>query len=403
MAWSKTSEQAKKATLNTPDNEKGSDSNPAAIVNNHEMIFEDEDKDENTTGDGNPSISAQTHSSSNRSIVASVHQSDPARRTIQANASTLRHTSESKCQEPEERGRLHMATHKTSNSNRQTDANGAFSKAVEKKSTSRVSWDNDIKQPASKRHKKPQLQVNMARWKKVEALEDGALAGLESSDKEEREPGEQTNPRRIVTSTQVTAPPVAAATRSNVHAAARGYNTRRDNTTGGGRGRGRGRGHTPGSHCFGAGGGGQSYRTEAPLLQKTPRWLHPIAPRPIWHAAGGTCMLPLTCCATKMVHTTWMFAKTALLQVLKMTRKAQRETPVPSFHTMSDLIKLLAIMLLLHMLDARLSRVRLETTWTDPRGVRQALLPEPTQHCKYLFEMMEPWPGLNQMKRMVMI
>jgi len=139
------------------------------------------------------------------------------------------------------------------------------------------------------------------------------------------------------------------------------------------------------------------------LLRETSRWLYPIAPHPIWHATGGTYLLLLTCNVTEIVHTMWMFAKTVLLQVLKMTRKAQRETPVPSFHTMSDLIKLLAIMLLLHALDARLSRVRLETTWTDPRGVRQALLPEPTQHCKYLFKMMEPWPGLNQMKRMVMI
>jgi len=87
--WSKTSEQAKKAMLNAPDNEKGSDSNPVVIVNNHEMIFEDKDKDEDTTGNGNPSISAETHSSSNRSIVASVHQSGPARCTIQASASTL--------------------------------------------------------------------------------------------------------------------------------------------------------------------------------------------------------------------------------------------------------------------------------------------------------------------------
>jgi len=178
IAWSKTSEQAKKAMLNTPNNKKGSNSNPIAIVNNHEMIFKDEDKDEDTTGNGNPSISAQTHYSSNRSIVASVHQSGPARRTIQVNTSTLRDTSESKYQEPEERGLLYMATHKTSNSNRQIDVNSAFSKAIEKKSTNHVSWDNDIEQPASERYKKPQLQVNMARRKKVEVLEDGTLAGL---------------------------------------------------------------------------------------------------------------------------------------------------------------------------------------------------------------------------------
>jgi len=66
-----------------------------------------------------------------------------------------------------------MATHKTLKSNRQIDVNSAFSKAIEKKSTSRVSWDNDIEQPTSERYKKPQFQVNVARPKKVEALEDG--------------------------------------------------------------------------------------------------------------------------------------------------------------------------------------------------------------------------------------
>jgi len=39
------------------------------------MIFEDEEEDE--AGNVNPSISAQSHSSSNRSIMASAHQSDP--------------------------------------------------------------------------------------------------------------------------------------------------------------------------------------------------------------------------------------------------------------------------------------------------------------------------------------
>ena len=228
------------------------------------MIFEDEDKDEDTTGNGNHSISAQTHSSSNRSIVASVHQSGPARCTIQANTSTLQDTSESKYQEPEERGLLHMATHKTSRSNQQIDVNSALSKAIEKKSTSRVSRDNDIEQPTSKGYKKPQLQVNMARQKKVEALEDSTLAGLESSDEEEKEPGEQTNPRQAVTSTRATTPPVAVATQSNVYTTTRGCNAWQGNTIGGGRRRGRSCGHTPGSHYFGTGGGSQSYWTEAP-------------------------------------------------------------------------------------------------------------------------------------------
>jgi len=94
IAWSKMSESAKKTTLGTPDNKKGRASNPIVVVNNHEMIFEDEEED--ATGNDNPSISAQSHSSSKRNIVASVHQSDPTRHTIQANASTLRSVEESK-------------------------------------------------------------------------------------------------------------------------------------------------------------------------------------------------------------------------------------------------------------------------------------------------------------------
>jgi len=104
IAWSKTSEQAKKAILNVPDNKKGSNSNPIVVVNNHGMIFNDEEED--TGSNDNPSITAQMHSSSKPNIVASVHQSGPARRTTQANTSTLRDTSESKCQEPKERGLL---------------------------------------------------------------------------------------------------------------------------------------------------------------------------------------------------------------------------------------------------------------------------------------------------------
>jgi len=56
---------------------------------------------------------------------------------IQANTSMLRRgISEEKYQEPEERGLLYMATHKTTKSNKQIDVNIAFSKAIEKKSTS---------------------------------------------------------------------------------------------------------------------------------------------------------------------------------------------------------------------------------------------------------------------------
>jgi len=75
IAWSKISESAKKMMLGTPDNEKGRDSNPIVVINNHEMVFDDEEGDKDDIV--NPSISAQTHSSSNRNIVASVHQSDP--------------------------------------------------------------------------------------------------------------------------------------------------------------------------------------------------------------------------------------------------------------------------------------------------------------------------------------
>jgi len=102
IAWSKISESAKKTTLGTPDNEKGKDSNPIVVINNHEMVFEDEEGDKDDIV--NPSISAQSHSSSNRNIVASVHQSNPTWRTIQVNTSTLRNAEESKHQDPKERG-----------------------------------------------------------------------------------------------------------------------------------------------------------------------------------------------------------------------------------------------------------------------------------------------------------
>jgi len=155
IAWSKISESAKKTTLGTPDSEKGRDNNPIVVINNHKMIFEDEEEDE--VGNVNSPISTQLHSSSNQNIVASVHQSDPTRRMIQANTSTLRSTEESKYQELEERGLLHMATHKTTKSNKQIDVNNAFTKAIEEKSTNHVSWDNDIEQPTSERYKKPQI------------------------------------------------------------------------------------------------------------------------------------------------------------------------------------------------------------------------------------------------------
>ena len=227
IAWSKLSESAKRAILDIPDNKKGSNSNTVAIVNNHEMIFEDEEED--TTGNDNPSISAQTHSSSNRSIVAGVHQPNPARCVIQANTSTLRDASESKCQEPEERGLLYMATHKTTKSNRQIDVNNAFSKAIEKKSTSHVSFHNDIEQPATERYKKPQLQVNMASRKKITLQENGTLTGLGSSDEEE-----QTNPNQTDPDTQAFTPRADTNTRPRMHATNRRASTRPDTAIGGG-------------------------------------------------------------------------------------------------------------------------------------------------------------------------
>jgi len=145
------------------------------------MVFEDKEVDEDDIN--------QAHTSSNRNIVASVHQSDPARRTIQANTSTLRNSEESKYQDPEERGLLYMATHKMTKSNRQIDVNNTFSKAVEKKSSSHVTWDNDIEQPTSQRSKKTQLRVNMASRKKVVFRDDGTM--VETPDDEEQDTSSQ--------------------------------------------------------------------------------------------------------------------------------------------------------------------------------------------------------------------
>jgi len=239
IAWSKISESAKKTTLSTPDREKGRDNNPMVVINNHEMIFEDEEEDE--VGNINPSISAQSHSSSNRNIVASVHQSDPTRRTIQTNTCTLRSTEESKYQESEERGLLYMATHKKTKSNKQIDVNNAFTKAIEKKSTNHVSWDNDIEQPTSGRYKKPQIRVNMASCKKVVFKDDGTI--VEFPDDEEQD----------TSSSQVATTPHAAASaqpRTNVAIQSNRARPCPAMTVA----RGRGRGRTPGSHYFGAGG-----------------------------------------------------------------------------------------------------------------------------------------------------
>jgi len=68
-----------------------------------------------------------------------------------------------------------MATHKMTKSNKQIDVNSAFTKAIEKKSTNHVSWDNDIEQPTSGRYKKPQIWVNMASQKRVVFKDDGTI------------------------------------------------------------------------------------------------------------------------------------------------------------------------------------------------------------------------------------
>jgi len=78
----------------------------------------------------------------------------------------------------------------------------------------------------------------MASRKKVAFQEDGAIAGLGSSDEEENEQGEQTSPHQVVPGTQVNTPCVAIGTRSSTYTANRGTNTRRGNTMGSGCGRG---------------------------------------------------------------------------------------------------------------------------------------------------------------------
>ena len=86
-------------------------------------------------------------------------------------------------------------------SDRQIDVNSAFSKAIEKKSANNFSWDNDIEPPANDRYKKPQLQVNVASQNEVTFWEDGAVAGLGSSDEEENNQGGQTSNSHVATST----------------------------------------------------------------------------------------------------------------------------------------------------------------------------------------------------------
>jgi len=243
----------------------------------HFQVFEDEEVDEDDI--------AQAHTSSNQSIVASVHQSDPAQRAIQANTSTLRNSEESKYQDPEERGLLYMATHKMTKSNRQIDVNNAFSKAVEKKSLSQVTWDNDIEQPTSQRPKKTQLRVNMANRKKVVFRDDGTM--VETPDDEE-----QDTPCQLLPTPRTT-----VSTRLRINAANCGNRGRpRPAMT---VASGRGRGYTPGSNYYGAGGqGGRGFRAPAPdgRTHLIPRSIHNAPPQQTVNEqyVPGVSILPVT-------------------------------------------------------------------------------------------------------------
>jgi len=96
-----------------------------------------------------------------------------------------------------------------------------------------------------------QIRVNMASRKKVIFRDNGTI--VESPDNEEQDTSRQV----------MTTPHTTVSTRSRTHAAARGDRGRpRPTMT---VARGRGRGHTPGSHCFGAGGqGGRNFQAPTP-------------------------------------------------------------------------------------------------------------------------------------------
>jgi len=144
-----------------------------------------------------------------------------------------------------------MATHKITKSNRQIDVNNAFSKAAEKKSSSLVTWDNNMEQPSSQRSKKTQLRVNMARRKKVVFRDDGTMVETPDDDEQDTSSPTLVTPRPTVSTQSRT----VAATRGN-----RGQ-PRPTMTVA----HGRGRGHTPGLHYYSAGGqGGRGFRALAP-------------------------------------------------------------------------------------------------------------------------------------------
>jgi len=120
-----------------------------------------------------------------------------------------------------------MATHKTTKSNRQIDVNNAFSKAVEKKSSSHVTWNNDIEQPSNQRPKKTQIRVNMASRKKVVFRDDGTI--VETPDDEEQDTPSQ----------MLATPRPTVSTWSRTYTAARGNRGRPRPTMTVARGRGR--------------------------------------------------------------------------------------------------------------------------------------------------------------------
>jgi len=66
IALAKLIKEAKSRMLDIFDEEKESNSNPVAVVNNHKIVFDDEDEGEDMTCNSNPSISAQTPLPSNK-------------------------------------------------------------------------------------------------------------------------------------------------------------------------------------------------------------------------------------------------------------------------------------------------------------------------------------------------
>jgi len=77
VAWSKISESAKKMILGTPDNDKGRDSNPIVVVNNHEMVFEDEEGHEDNIVIGCITDDRQTRSATRTCLTNTPRDAEP--------------------------------------------------------------------------------------------------------------------------------------------------------------------------------------------------------------------------------------------------------------------------------------------------------------------------------------